>query len=273
MKGNACSLAAAGSGTCVATLCRREAWRAASWWADLSIMALFGGLTWVLVTKHFLTTRLTDSLGSITSAAMGMCVGAAIPLLLRVLGAMRLGCRLNLRHGAGQREAVRSYFLAASLNQAGISSTRCSDEDLRRMVAIAASNAVSAARLVAVPATLAAFLAPAISLIGGLDMAQRSTLVSPMAAIAPSMIAGLLGGLLVWLLVELLTAVIHNAVARWGAGLELAEVEKLAGRPGSSGVRSVAPSDGGATEIMSGSTSTGPAEVFDQVIKNFTNSG
>jgi hypothetical protein len=256
----------------VPALCRREAWRFASWWSDFLLMGIIAAAAWAIVAYHVVPSGLTGSLGAITATAIGLGVGASLPLLARLSGAWRFGRRLDLRQGGVPTAGLRSQFLTASLQQAGSSAMRCSAEDLRRTVTIAASAAAKAARSAAMPATVAAFIAPAIALIGGLDMSSRTGGDPPIRVMAPSMIAGIASGLVVVLLIEAFSAAVRKAVERWGDGVDLEQVAHLAGRPISRITHPVATelgrSDGGTTS----STSTVATEDYLQTLKNLTRS-
>ena len=82
----------------VPALCRREAWRFASWWSDFLLMGIIAAAAWALVAYHFVPSELTGSLGAITATAIGLGVGASLPLVARLSGAWRFGHRLDLRH-------------------------------------------------------------------------------------------------------------------------------------------------------------------------------
>ena len=256
----------------VPALCRREAWRFASWWSDFLLMGIIAAAAWALVAYHFVPSELTGSLGAITATAIGLGVGASLPLVARLSGAWRFGHRLDLRHGGVPTAGLRSQLLTASLQQAGSSAMRCSAEDLRRTVTIAASAAARAARSAAMPATVAAFIAPAIALIGGLDMSRRMGGDAPIAAMAPSMIAGITSGLLVVLLIEAFTVVVRKAVERWGDGVDLDQVAHLAGRPISRIAHPVATETGRSDGVTTSSSNTVAAEDYVQTLKNLTRS-
>jgi hypothetical protein len=259
--------------TSVPALCRRESWRFASLWSDFLLMGVIAAVTWVIVANHYVSNTLTASLGPITMTAIAMCVGGILPLLARLSGAWRFGQRLNLGPGGDSSAGIRSQFLAASLQQAGTSAMRCSVEDLRRTVTVAASVAAQSARSAAMPARVAAFIAPAVALIGGLDMANRSGKNPPIAAFAPSVIAGIASGLFVVLLAEAFAVVVRNGVERWGAGVNLDEVAHLAGRPVSRVVHPVASDDGRGGVVTTNSSSTVAVDDYEQTLKNLTRSG
>jgi hypothetical protein len=267
-------VSAAKGANLVPTLCRREAWRFASWWGDFVMVGIIAAVAWLIVANRYASTTLTESLGPITSAAIGACVGAGLPLLARLFGAWRFVRRLSLRRSGEPREGIRTRFLASALQQAGASAMRCSAEDLQRAVAVAASAAAYAARSAAMPAVAVAFVVPAVGLVGGLHMAGRATQSRPIVAMAPSMIAGIVGGLCVMLLVGAFTLVVRKGVERWGAGVDVEEVEHIAGRPISRFMRSAASDDvGGDDNVTDGSSSTVAAEDHVQTLKNLTQSG
>lgn len=257
----------------VPALCRREAWRFASWWGDFLLMGIIAAVAWVIVANHYVSNTLTGSLGAITITAIGLCVGGILPLLARLSGAWRFGRRLNLERGGDSKGGLQSQFLAASLQQSGTSAMRCSAEDLRRTVTVAAAVAANSARSAAMPATMAAFIAPAVALIGGLDMSSRTGGASPIAAMAPSMIAGIASGLFVVLLTEAFAVLVRNGVERWGAGVHLDEVAYLAGRPISRVVHSAASDDGRSGDLTTSSSSTVEVDDYEQTLKNLTRSG
>jgi hypothetical protein len=256
----------------VPDLCRHEAWRFASVWGDLAIIGATAALAWVIASNRFVSSALAESLGVITTTAVGACVGASLPLLARLCGAWRFARRLRREHDGKPTTGVRVRFLASVLQQAGISALRCSPEDLRRSMTAAASAAAHAARSAAMPATVAAFIAPAVALIGGLDMARRTSQATPIAAMGPSMAAGIAGGLVVMILVAALTAVIRAGVERWGAEVDLVQVAHLAGRPISRVTPPAAVDDQGIDCDTARSPNTVAVEDYEQTLRNLTQS-
>lgn len=257
----------------VRALCRREAWRFASWWIDFTVMGVVAAASWMLARQPAVRGAIIDACGAITASALGLCVGAGLPLLGRMYGAWRLGRRLE-RTGIGvPRTGLRTQFLAASLHESGASAMRCSDDDVRRAASIAVSEAVRAGLNTAMPATLAAFVAPAIALIGGLDMAKRTAQASPIVAMAPSMMAGVSGGLVIVLLVHAFAAVIRAGMERWGAGVNLDEVAQLAGRPISRGTRPTQPDEGAVDSGGDTSSSAVGIDDYEQTLKSLTRPG
>lgn len=257
----------------VPDLCRREAWRFASVWGDLAIIGATAALAWVIASSRFVSSALAESLGVITTTAVGACVGASLPLLARIVGAWRFARRLQSEHNGKLTTGVRLQFLQSALQQAGISALRCSPEDLRRSVTAAASAAAHAARSAAMPATVAAFVTPAVALIGGLDMARRTSQTTPIAAMGPSMAAGIVGGLVVMLLIAALTAVVRIGVERWGAKVDLVQVAHLAGRPISHVIPPAAVDDQGNDSDTARLSSTVAVEDYEQTLRNLTQSG
>lgn len=267
------STASAADTISLQALCRREAWRFASWWTDVILMGIVAAASWILAQQQALRVSINAVCGPITATALGLCVGASLLLLTRSFGAWRLGRRLKRGRGSAPKAGLRSQFLAAALHESGTSAMRCSDDDLRRTASIAVSEAVRAGLNTAMPATLAAFIAPAIALIGGLDMAKRTAQESPIVAMAPSMIAGVGGGLVVVLLVHAFTTVIRTGVERWGASLDLEEVALLAGRPISRSARPTQSDDQPVDGSAETSSSTVGIDDYEQTLRNLTRPG
>ncbi len=263
----------------VRALCRRGAWRFASWWTDVLLMGGAAAGAWALVARRIVDVPWAHTCGEITASSVGLCAGAALPLLFRIAGAWRLGGRLEGKRGGTAKGGMRAQFLLASLHAAGVSEMRCSPEDLRRAVGVAASEATRAARTAAAPGIVAAFIAPVIALVGGLDMVGRVEDRSRMAAtLIPSMIVGIAGGLIVVSLIEVFTTVVRGAVERWGASVEMAELTHVAGRPVTGAViehASAVQADRDAVEsaLDGGPGGTVAADDYDRTLRDLTQSG
>ena len=256
----------------VPALCRREVWRFASWIGDLAIMAVIATVAWIFVAERFMSPGLADSFGQIAAAAVGLCIGAGLPLLVRIFRAWQFVRRLEAGRSGQPGAELRSRFLASAIQQAGASAMRCGPDDLRRAVAVAASAAADSARTAAMPATLAAFVAPAMALVGSLDMARRTPQSEPIVAMAPAMMAGIVSGLVVMLLVEALPLILSNGIQHWGSNETAADVARLSGRPVTNDVRPSGSQDRG-VPISQGTTITVTAEDYEQTLKNLTRSG
>lgn len=261
----------------VRALCRRGAWRFASWWIDVLLMGGAAAGAWTLVARQLVDVSWTRTCGEITASSVGLCAGAALPLLIRIAGAWRLGGRLQGERGGTAKAGMRGQFLAAALQAAGVSEMRCSPEDLRRAVGVAASEATRAARTAAAPAIVAAFIAPVVALVGGLDMVGRVEDRSRMAAaLIPSMIVGIAGGLFVVSLVEAFTTVVRGAVERWGSSVDMAELTRVAGRPVTGAVvehAATASARDAAESAPDGSVGTIAADDYDRTLRDLTQSG
>jgi hypothetical protein len=232
---------------------------------------------WALVARQVLDVPWVRACGEITASSLGLCAGAALPLLIRIAGAWRLGGRLEGERSGTAKAGMRGQFLAASLHAAGVSEMRCSPEDLRRAVGVAASEATRAARTAAAPAIVAAFIGPVVALVGGLDMVGRVEDRSRMAAaLIPSMIVGIAGGLIVVSLVEALTTVVRGSVERWGSSVDMAELSRVAGRPVTGAVVEHAvtlPHRDAVESAPDGSLSTVAADDYDRTLRDLTQSG
>ena len=203
------------------------------WWASYipDIFALAGGVGagGLIVTQIDTGNSLVKFCGPITAIAIGLCLGAVVLLGLRIVAAWRFWRQISGGFLASGSPALRGRFLAISLQECGVSKTRCSPEDLRRVKSVAMAEALRFARDMAMPASAVAFLVPAFSLIGGWNaMRQADSRTAPIGLGAPSMIVGITASLLVVILVELLVNVFRGAVTRWAGTVGTNDVVRSA---------------------------------------------
>jgi hypothetical protein len=199
---------------------------------SIDAMCLFVGAVggWAVFTRLPVGVSALPGVGVITCVALGLCLGAIVVTVARARAASQLVRVFGRPSGDGSGLPLGDQILAAALQSNGLSPERCGPGDLRKSLQGAVEAFQARARSLSMPAALAAFVVPVLTLVDAWLAVQRGSAGNPaVGAAAVPMVIGILSSLVVVASVEGFVHAVRRTVVAWAEGVDARSVSRVGG--------------------------------------------